>query len=147
MATANAYKKILVAVDLSEDAHQVLQRAQELAGCFGASLELIHVIEPVALNSPYELSPSLPSDMQSVLVQRAEEFLSRLTEEYGSADMPHTVHLGSIKQSILDTAKTSEIDLIVIGTHGRHGIGLLLGSTATLVLHGTPCDIHAVRVQ
>ena len=61
--------------------------------------------------------------------------------------MPHTVHLGSIKQTILDTAEANAIDLIVIGTHGRHGIGLLLGTTATSVLHGTQYDIHTVRIH
>lgn len=146
MAIANVYKKILVAVDLSNDARQVMQRARELAKCFGATLQLIHVIEPVALNSPYELTPSLPTDMQSMLLNRAEEFLARLADEFDLADIRQAVKIGSIKQNILETAEDDEIDLIVIGTHGRHGIGLLLGSTATSVLHGTPCDIHAVKM-
>jgi len=147
MATMKKYKKILVAVDLSGEAHQVLQRARELAECFGAKLQLVHVIEPVALNSPYELTPSLPSNMQAVLVERAEEFLTQLAKDFALSEVPRTVHVGSTKQYILQTAQDSEIDLIVTGTHGRHGIGLLLGSTATSVLHGTPCDVYAVKIQ
>ena len=38
-------------------------------------------------------------------------------------------------------------DLIVVGSHGRHGLALLLGSTANDVLHGAPCDVLAVRLQ
>lgn len=146
MVTTRKYKQILVAVDLSEGARQVMQRARELAECFGSKLQLIHVIEPVALNSPYELMPSLPSDMQSVLVKRAEEFLARLAKDFDLTDIPRTVNVGSIKQNILETAQDNGIDLIVIGTHGRHGIGLLLGSTTTSVLHGTPCDVYAVKM-
>ena len=146
MITTKKYKQILVAVDLSGDAHQVMQRARELAECFGAKLQLIHVIEPVALNSPYELTPSLPSDMQSVLVERAEEFLALLAKDFDLSDIPRTVLVGSVKQSILETAQDNGIDLIVTGTHGRHGIGLLLGSTTTSVLHGTPCDVYAVKI-
>ena len=147
MTAANSYKKILVAVDVSSEAHQVMQRARELAECSGATLQLIHVIEPVSLNSPYELAPSMPTDMQNVLEERAKEFLSRLAKDFDLADIPRTVKVGSIKNNILDTAINNEIDLIVLGTHGRHGIGLLLGSTATSVLHGTPCDIYAVRMK
>ena len=84
--------------------------------------------------------------MQSVLVERAEEFLARLAKDFDLSDIPRTVHVGSIKQNVLEKAQDSEIDLIVIGTHGRHGIGLLLGSTTTSVLHGTPCDDHAVKI-
>jgi len=147
MSAINSYKKILVAIDMSSEAQQVVQRAMEMANCFGAKLLLIHVIEPVGLNTPYELTPSLPVNMESVLVERAEEFLTRLANELGLSEIPRTVHVGSIKQIILDTAQKNEIDLIVTGTHGRHGLGLLLGSTATSVLHGTPCDVYAVKIK
>jgi universal stress protein A len=38
------------------------------------------------------------------------------------------------------------MDLVVVGSHGRHGLSLLLGSTANGVLHGAGCDVLAVRV-
>ena len=139
-------KNILVAIDLSEEAQVVLRRAMELAEFYNAGLHLIHVIEPVGLNSPYELNPSLPEDMQSVLEQRAENYLDRLCADIKLAEIPHTVSVGSIKQKIFEVAQEYKIDLIVVGTHGRHGIGLLLGSTATSVLHGTPCDVYAVKI-
>lgn len=140
-------KKFLVAIDLTGDAQMIVQTASRLAGCFNATLQLIHVIEPIGINSPYELSPSLPADMQSVLVKRAEEFLNRLSEDLKMPDINRIVKIGSIKQNILSLAHDEGIDLIVVGTHGRHGIGLLLGSTATSVLHGTPCDVYAVKIN
>jgi len=44
-------------------------------------------------------------------------------------------------------AKDQGLDLIVVGSHGRHGLSLLLGSTSTGVLHGAKCDVLAVRIQ
>jgi universal stress protein A len=44
-------------------------------------------------------------------------------------------------------AEELDADLIVLGTHGRHGLGLMLGSTANAVLHGAPCDVLAVKVR
>ncbi|BBI51861.1 hypothetical protein HORIV_42820 [Vreelandella olivaria] len=43
-------------------------------------------------------------------------------------------------------AEEHDVDLIVVGSHGRHGFALLLGSTSTGVLHGAQCDVLAVRV-
>jgi len=57
------------------------------------------------------------------------------------------VELGATKQEIVRIAATQGVDLIVIGSHGRHGIGRLLGSTANAVLHGAGCDVLAVRIR
>jgi universal stress protein A len=56
------------------------------------------------------------------------------------------VSLGAPKREILNYARDHDIDLIVIGAHGRHGIAILLGSTANAVLHGTHCDVMCIRV-
>lgn len=124
-----------------------MHRAGELAESYGAQQHLIHVIEPIALDSPYELTPGMPSDMQTALVERAEKFLARLAKDFGLPAGAWTVSIGSIKQKIFQLARDNDIDLIVVGTHGRHGIGLLLGSTATSILHGTPCDVYAVKIK
>ncbi len=51
------------------------------------------------------------------------------------------------KEGILGAAREHGADLIVVGSHGRHGLALLLGSTANAVLHGAPCDVLAVRIR
>ena len=53
---------------------------------------------------------------------------------------------GQPRQEIHHLAKEHECDLIVVGSHGRHGLALLLGSTANDVLHGAPCDVLAVHL-
>lgn len=53
---------------------------------------------------------------------------------------------GRPESEIHRMAETEAMDLVVIGSHGRHGLGLLLGSTANGALHGANCDVLAVRV-
>ncbi len=57
------------------------------------------------------------------------------------------VKVGNPAHEIRNAATELEADLIVVGTHGRHGLGLLLGSTTNAVLHGVGCDVLAVRVS
>ncbi|MDH5445651.1 MAG: universal stress protein [Gammaproteobacteria bacterium] len=142
----DTYNNILIAVDLSEEARMVTRKALVLASFYQANIYLIHVIEPVGLNSPYELSPGLPDNMQSLLEDRANNFMDNLVKEFELSEARKIVSLGSIKQQIFQSTRDNNIDLIVVGTHGRHGIAILLGSTATSVLHGTPCDVYAVKI-
>ena len=140
------YRKILVAVDLSAEAKPVLARARELRGFYGADLCLIHVVEPLVTTSDYELSPDLPLEVERTIEQRAVKYLQALAGDMDITDALQTVEIGSVKREILNFAQQQGCDLIVIGTHGRHGVATLLGSTANAVLHGTPCDVMCVRV-
>ena len=141
-----AYKHILVALDLSNEALQVAERGQELATHYGAKVSLIHVVEPVIVDNSYDLMTSLPAELDDSLLERAKAFLAKITQQLKLGKVEQIVTLGSIRSEIFRVVKEQAVDLIVIGTHGRHGVGLLLGSTATAILHGTPCDVHAVRI-
>lgn len=141
------YKNILVAVDLSSEAKTVLAKAEDLAQRYGgASLTLVHVVEPMVLDNSYESLPVISVDVEKALYERAQQFLKELAESQGLAANPRRVEIGSVKNEILRAAEEIKADLLVIGTHGRHGISMLLGSTANAVLHGTQCDVLAVRV-
>ena len=140
------YKKILVAVDLSPEAKPVVERAQELGKHYGATLTLIHVIDPIITTGDYELRPELPLEVEHTLAERARGYIGALAQDMGIADAEKIVAVGSVKHEILSHAKQHGCDLIVIGTHGRHGIAVLLGSTANAVMHGTGCDVLCVRV-
>jgi len=142
-----AYKHILVALDLSNEARQVAERGQDLATHYGAKISLIHVVEPVIVDNSYDLMTSLPAELDDSLQERAKSFLEKITQQFKLGKIEQIVTLGSIRSEIFRVAQEQAVDLIVIGTHGRHGVGLLLGSTANAILHGTPCDVHAVRIQ
>lgn len=140
------YKKIMVAVDLSPEAKPVIERARELGEHYGAELTLIHVVDPIITTGDYELRPELPLELEQTLVQRAEGYLEALARDMGIGDAEKIVPTGSVKHEIMTYAKQHGCELIVIGTHGRHGVAVLLGSTANAILHGTLCDVMCVRV-
>jgi universal stress protein A len=55
------------------------------------------------------------------------------------------VPIGHISSEILAFAENEHVDLIITGSHGVHGLQLLLGSTSNAILHGAKCDVLAVR--
>ena len=140
------YQNILVAIDLTEEAPQVLTKATRLAQLYGATLHLIHVVEPVG----YAYGGDLPldlSDLQRQLEDNAATKLAEHAREYGINEGDHEIVVGRPGNEVKKKAKENGSDLIVVGSHGRHGIQLLLGSTANSILHGAEMDVLAVRVE
>jgi universal stress protein A len=143
-----AYQHVLFATDFMDEALQVGARAKEIAQRYGARLSLIHVIEPIVVSPGYDLLPVMPELPDEVLQTSSQEALRRLAERLEVQDAGQRVITGvSTKEGILEAARELGADLIVIGSHGRHGLALLLGSTANAVLHGAPCDVLAVRIH
>ena len=139
------YTKILVAVDLSDDSAAVIQRALAIAANNGAELHIIHVIEPLS----FAYGGDIPMDfsgIQDEIQQQASTQLKRFGEKHGIAEDKQHIVLGRPEVEVHILARETGVDLIVIGSHGRHGLALLLGSTANGVLHGAGCDVLAVRV-
>ncbi|WJW75904.1 universal stress protein [Thiohalobacter sp. IOR34] len=142
------YTHILAAVDFMPDHRQVTERAGALARQNAARLTLVHVVEFLPMELADELV--LPSDveLERQLVEVAEARLEAIAAELeGIQDIERRVEIGPTRHEILRIASEEAIDLIVIGSHGRHGIGRLLGSTANGILHGAPCDVLAVRIR
>ncbi len=137
------YTKILVALDLSDDSAQVAQRANAVAK--GAELHYIHVIEPLS----FAYGGDIPMDfsgIQDEIQQQATQQLQRFAESQGIDAQHQHIVLGRPEVEIHATAEELGADLIVVGSHGRYGLALLMGSTANGVLHGATCDVLAVRV-
>jgi universal stress protein A len=139
------YIKVLVAVDLSEDSTQVAERARAIAGNNDAELHLIHVIEPLS----FAYGGDIPMDfsgIQDEIHQQATQQLQRFAEANGIDESHQHIVLGRPEVEIHAMAEDLGADLIVVGSHGRYGLALLMGSTANGVLHGASCDVLAVRV-
>lgn len=143
----SAYTHMLVALDLSREAEQVLQRASELAQSTRAQISLLHVVEPMVSDTAYDILPAVPVEFELNLVERAKNFLATMVERHQLQDVPCHVEVGSVKNEIMSKAEAIGADLVVLGTHGRHGVAMILGSTANALLHGTTRDILAVRIQ
>ena len=140
------YRHILLATDFAPESRRVGERAVELAARYGARLSLLHVVDYVPLELSNDMMLAEPVDVDGRLVEEARESLDRLADDLGQGDAQRWVVLGSTGPEIKRTAEEHDVDLIVVGSHGRHGLALLLGSTANAVLHGAPCDVLAVRV-
>ena len=112
----------------------------------GAELMLVHVVEPVG----YAYGGDIPMDLtelQDQLDKAAREQLGTYGDQYGVAKNNQVVTVGRPESEIHRLAKEQEVDLVIVGSHGRKGFQLLLGSTANGVLHGTECDVLAVRIH
>ena len=139
------YSHILVGVDLTEESRPVSERACSLAKAFGAELSLIHVIEPLSLAYGGDIPMDL-STIQEQIQETAKTHLAEFAESLSISEEDRHLIFGRPETEIHTLANEIDADLIVVGSHGRHGLALLLGSTANGVLHGSPCDVLAVRV-
>ncbi|MCQ3830646.1 universal stress protein [Microbulbifer elongatus] len=142
----SGYKNILVGLDLSVESSQVLARASDIAACSGAQMSLAHIIEPLTFAYGGDIPMDL-SEVQEQLQNQAREQLRKASRGLNIPEERQYVVLGQPATEIHRLAEESGCDLIVIGSHGRHGLALLLGSTANGVLHGAGCDVLAVRVH
>ena len=141
------YEHILVAVDLTDECDPVINRASESAKANGAKLSLIHIVEPMAMAFGGDVPMDL-SQLQQQQFDQAKERLERLIAKYPQLHKDYChLNYGQPRKEIHALAKAQNCDLIVVGSHGRHGLALLLGSTANDVLHGAPCDVLAVSLK
>ena len=140
------YQHVLFATDFSPEAERAEERAVNVAQQYAAQLSQIHVIDYYPTNQ-LDGGLSLVPDLEQKINDNADEELQRCRTRI---PLPLS-HLhngsGSAKREITAYAEEIGADLVVLGSHGRHGLGLLLGSTASGVLHGAKCDVLAVRVR
>ena len=141
------YRHILLAVDFAPESEAILPRAVDLAQRYDAKLSLIHVVEHAPLDPANELLLVQEANLEQQLLENARTRLAHIVQDLPLAVTGQWVELGSTKTEIVRVATEQNVDLIVVGSHGRHGLALLLGSTANAVLHAAPCDVLAVRVK
>ena len=143
------YKKILVAVELnSKTDKEIVKKALKISAEDNAELVLIHAVEYISgygYGLPY--SPVMSSEVEDVLLKHTEEEMKKLGDSIGVDKKRQIVKFGPAKFIILEEAEKMKADLIVVGSHGRHGVRMLLGSTANAVLHGAKCDVLSVRLS
>ena len=139
------YNKILVAVDLTDECGKIVERAKQIAAASDASLHLVHVVEPIS----FAYGGDIPLDIASIqeqILEQAKLHLNKFSSEFEiNKDYQHVL-VGRPAIEMRTLAEEEDANLIVVGSHGRHGLALLLGSTANGILHGAPCDVLAVRV-
>ena len=132
-------RTILHPTDFSPLAYHAFDVANALAADYKARLVLLHVHEPPIPVG--ELVPSEPPDIREYLLRDLQEL-----KPAPGVDVEYRLEVGSIAEGILCAAAETKCDLIVLGTHGRHGLGrVLMGSVAESVLRKAPCLVLTVK--
>lgn len=140
------YQRILAGVDFSPHSVRAVRRALDLAHRYGGRVNLVHAVE----NTVYyeqDYGPVTDLDLDLERMESAKKRMQQLIGELDAGDLPGNVLFGSPKGVILSQAEALHTDLIVVGTHGHHGIARLLGSTANAVSHNARCDVLTVRID
>lgn len=141
------YGHVLIAVDFSEASAPTLRHGVALARACGSRITLIHVIDHFPVDRSNELIAPEDQDPLKYEEQRTEITLSDLAQGIGleGCDIRELVSEGTAKREIPGFAEGNAVDLIVVGSHGRHGMDALIGSVAIGVVHRAQCDVLVVR--
>ncbi len=145
----SGYKKIAVAIDLSSESSSIMKRAHDVAAP-DSEIHLIYVQEP--MDSVYMgVVPYGPvfvgmDEVEENLRSELRQKLDSIGESTGVPEAARHFLNGTPAREIHRFAEENDMDLIVLGTHGQKGVQLLLGATANSVLHGSCCDVLAVRI-
>jgi nucleotide-binding universal stress UspA family protein len=141
-------ERILVPTDFSDYSKEAIKYACELAQRFGAELHLFHVVQPLRTHVSY--GPPIPDAELFDPEQPARKELEALAEpglEHVSR-VERSVRTGTPFLEIVRCAKDKDVDLIVMGTHGRTGLAhALIGSVAEKVVRKAPCPVLSVRPE
>jgi universal stress protein A len=143
-----AYTHLLLAVDFFDQQTVVAERAKDLAERYGAMLSVIHVVDTLPIGDPAnDVMVPFEMDLSQEFIALGRKKLAELAASLAIPEARTWLETGSPQQEIIRIAQENAVDLIVVGSHGRHGLALLLGSTANGVLHHAACDVLAVRLQ
>ena len=143
-------RSILLPTDFSECGNFALSYAASLARTFGASILCLHVIEPMVPTVGYSgMTEPLPlADISDQLEDSAERELPKIAEceECAGLDVEELIVHGEAASEIVRVAKDRKVDLIVVSSHGRTGLGrILFGSTAEAVVRHASCPVLVVK--
>jgi universal stress protein A len=140
------YKKILVLLDLIDSSEQIVGAARDMAAHSNAAMVLLHVVEYIPTEPMGEtLMPTV--QIEEDLEQRAKLKLDELSSRLGRSQVTTRVEAGNKKTEILRVAKEEAVDLIVLGSRVRHGLGILVNFTEDTILHAAHCDVLAIRLS
>ena len=142
-------KTVLVPTDFSDASESALRYGKAMAAAFGASLHVVHVMEDLLAHAwaAEVYVSSMPQLRDEIERESRQRLAALLTDEERRAHRVETALLaGNPFLEIIRYAKAHDVDLIVMGTHGRGPIAhMLLGSVAEKVVRKSPCPVLTVR--
>jgi nucleotide-binding universal stress UspA family protein len=139
-------RQILAPTDFSDHSKQAIAYARQLAKLFGARLLLLHVVElppfPIEGLPPGRLGGTILDDLE----RQAADDLAQVLPQETEVEVERRVVTGVPYRKIVEVAAAEKVDLIVMATHGRTGLGhLIMGSVAERVVRTAPCPVLTMR--
>ncbi len=141
------YKKLIVAVDFSDSSQKIMERAKELVKADIDKLHVVHVVESVPVVWGAHSYAIDPIDLQKKILDGARATMLQFAEKFDIRKEQQHVLQGKPATKIRELQDEIDADAIVIGSHGHSGWKIVLGSTATSLLHGAKVDVLTVYVS
>ena len=138
-------EQVVVPVDFSDCSLDALEYGTQIAKDFGASLTLLHVLEPIAYADDLTLAQQAKQDrLKEGIDSQLKPYVSAI--QSAGVSVREVIRGGVPADTIIESVRSSDCDLIVMGTHGRRGLShLMRGSVAESVLRRASCPVLAVR--
>jgi nucleotide-binding universal stress UspA family protein len=147
------YKRILIPVDGSQTSTRALTAALQLARDSGGRVRLIHVVDELAYFSGYDAYGGYSAELIRIAQENGAKILDDAMAIAKSAGVEADKFLFEkfgerLGETVADEAKSWNADLVVVGTHGRRGVGrMFLGSGAEQIIRLAPTPVLVVRSQ
>lgn len=144
----HTYKKILVAIDFSDYGNLVANQARFITDTFQAELHVIHILDNIPMpDTPYGALITLDQPSKDLLLQAEKNKFTQICDAMHIAPANRWLIWGVPQEEITRFAMQEKMDLIIVGSHGRHGLTALLGSTAKNVIFHAECDVMTVHLR
>lgn len=142
-----ALKKILCAIDLSEQSESVAEYAVMLAKLADASIVAVYAAPTLTQYTGFHVPPNTIDNFVGEIVSGAEQSMNEfVAHHFAGVNARGVVVVGYAAEEILAVAEKEQVDLIVMGTRGRKGIDLILfGSVAEKVVKNAVCPVVTIR--
>jgi nucleotide-binding universal stress UspA family protein len=144
------YNQILIPLDGSELAEMALPHAQSLARKYDATLILLSIVTPPTITSRGAKAMELFEEQINTLMQDADEYLDKLKRRLAEKKIKTETYtkLGPVVKSILEYADNDDVDLVLIASHGRSGLGrFFFGSVAAGILNRVGQPLMVIRCK
>ncbi len=141
-------KKILFPVDFTGATTKIMPFVKDMVKAFNAKLYILHVIRSPEEFAGFEMGPAWYAAMEKDLKEGAKKSMKRLVvEELDDIDDVETaIEVGDIVDTIIKYVEDNDIDMIIIGTHGRKGLEkVMFGSVAEGVIKDAPCPVLTIN--
>ena len=143
------YNHILVAIDFSSASDHILSKALDLVRDNKTRISLLHVVEylpPIDYLNDSLMNTNWGEEEQ-VMLDHARDRMKQFSKKHALKNVMLEIEVGTPKLVISQYIEQHQCDLVVLGSHGRHGLSLLLGSTANALLHAMPCDVLTIKIE